>query len=101
MWNQRLQQLSEIIYNGIKHIQKIQKQAQEQEPQQQGVPTQGGEDVKFAQELERGVIEHKVKLQQIAEEHQMKLSMQASKAAQDRALADAKAASDIKRNLLK
>jgi hypothetical protein len=26
MWNQRLQQLSEIIYNGIKHIQKLQKQ---------------------------------------------------------------------------
>jgi hypothetical protein len=35
------------------------------------------------------------------DEHQMKLSMAASKAAQDRALADAKAAADIKRNLLR
>lgn len=101
MWNQRLQQLSEIIYNGVKHIQKLQKQDQEQQQQSpEAAPTQG-EDVKFAQELERSVLEHRVKLQQSMDEHQMKLNMAASKAAQDRALADAKAAADIKRNLLR
>lgn len=100
MWNQRLQQHSEIINNGVKHIQKLQKQAQDQQQSPESNPTQG-EDVKFAQELERKVIENRLSIQHSMEKHQMELAMRASKAAQDRALADAKTAADIKRNLLR
>ena len=59
-----------------------------------------GEQMKWSQELERSVIEHGVRLKQVQEEHALKLSMAAQKAAQDRAIADAKAAAEIQRQRL-
>jgi len=108
-YRKRMQQIEEIIYNGVKHIQKLQKEEATAQEQQAGAAGQQvppdvaknqAEQAKWSQELERGVIEHQVKLKQIQDEHAMKLAMGAEKAAQDRALADARAAADIKRKIL-
>ncbi len=104
-YRKQLQNAEEIIYNGTKHIQKLQKEAAQQQEQGQsegaGVAPEmakmQAEQMKWSQELERGVIEYGVKLKQIQEAHALKLSMAEQKANQDRAIADAKAAAEIQR----
>lgn len=108
MYRKQLQNTEEIIYNGTKHIQKLQREAAQQQEQGQAegagmapeMAKAQGEQIKWSQELERSVIEHGVRLKQVQEEHALKLSMAAQKAAQDRAIADAKAAAEIQRQRL-
>lgn len=106
-YRKQLQNAEEIIYNGTKHIQKLQREAAQQQ-------SQGGdgaaiapemakmqmEQARWSQELERGVIEYGVKLKQAEETHRLKMAMEAQKAAQKRAIADAEAASKMQRERL-
>ena len=101
-YNQRLQQLSELIVNGQRRLAKLQREAQEAEAaamvegeeaaaaeaQQEGQP-------QVTSEQQEKLIEHRLKLQMMQEKHQMDMMIKLQKSEQDRQLADAKAATDL------
>jgi hypothetical protein len=93
---QLLQQAGEIIYNGLKHLQKLQRQqAEEVAASGQPASTEDVEQQKMAQELERRLLEHQVKLKMMKEEHDLKLQMRMLDAQQKRLLNDAKEAARL------
>jgi hypothetical protein len=93
---QVLQQAGEIIYNGIKHLQKLQRQnADEQASAGQPQQAEDIEKMKLAQELERRLLEHQVRLKMMKEEHDLKLQMRMLDAQQERLMRDARAASTL------
>jgi len=96
---QRIQQLGEIVYNGVEHIQRLQRE-QASASQQPGAAPQGPslDEQKATQELQRRIIEHQVKVKQVMELHQLKLRIEAERATQQRLLADAATAAKIKRD---
>lgn len=96
---QRIQQLGEIVYNGVEHIQRLQRE-QASAPAQPGAAPQGPslEEQKATQELQRRIIEHQVKVKQVMELHQLKLRIEAERATQQRLLADAATAAKITRD---
>lgn len=99
-FRQELQQIGEVIYNGVKHIQKMQRQAADEQNQQTGAEQPTPEQLDQAEHsrnLERSILEHKVKLQSIEETAALKLRVTAAQASQRMALEDAKAAADIRR----
>ena len=93
-YNQVLQQVGEIVVNGQKRLQKLQKEAQEG----LGAPQEG----QSTQAPDRSVIEAQIELERAAasekranEEHAIKMDQLLKKGAQDRALKDAAMASKI------
>ena len=97
-FNQRLQKLSELIINGQRKLAKIQREQQgEGEGEGEGGPGEA-EQQKAAEQQEK-LIEHRLKLQMMQEKHEMEMMLKLQKAEQERQLADAKSASDLK-NLL-
>jgi hypothetical protein len=103
-YRQMLQQMGETIVNGIKHIQKLQREQMEARPQTDGQPAgPTPEDIdmmKQSRGMERQLLEHQMKLQMMGETHQQKMILQAAEAAQKRALADAEAAAKLRRGSL-
>lgn len=94
---QRLQQLGEIVYNGVEHMQRLQREAAKK-GEETGNPAQSLEQQKATQELQRRIIEHQVKVRNAIEMHQLKMRLEAEQAQQRRLLADAEQASKIRRN---
>lgn len=79
-YNQRIQQIGEIVMNGLKMINKQNRendvQAQNAEAQQgQAITDDQKEQQKIQQELQMNDIKHKQKLQQEFQSHSMKLQM--------------------------
>jgi hypothetical protein len=95
-FNEMLQQAGEIIVNGSRHIQKLERQQQEQGAAQgqTGAPDPAAE---MQNELERKTIEFQVKLEQMQQMHEAKLNQMAQKAALQRQLDDAKTAALLQR----
>lgn len=89
-YRQMLQQVGEEIYNGVKHLQKVQRAAQDQ-----GQPVDAGE-VEHSKALERQILESNVKLKAIWDKAQLDMQVRAAKAAQERAIRDANAAADLR-----
>jgi hypothetical protein len=97
-YRQQLQQTGEIIYNGVKHIQKLQNQQQTAQPGADGQPTPEQVDqMEWSRNMERSVLEHKIKLQSLEETAAQKLRAAAAMNAQKIALEDLKAAAAIRR----
>ena len=101
-YNQRLQQVSELIVNGQRRLAKLQREQQEMEAEggegqegQEGQEDQGeGNDSQ-----QEKLIEHRLKLQMMQEKHEMEMMLKLQKAEQERQLADAKTASTIREQL--
>lgn len=102
-FRQQLQQAGEILVNGIRHLQKLQRQQAEQMQAQaeQGQPTQGGEalaqQMQISNELERRTIEFQMKLEQDATLFQQRMQQKTQEAALNRQLKAAETAADIAR----
>lgn len=94
MYNQRLQQVSELIINGQKALAKQQREAEEN-PEAQG---QGQGQV--SPEMMAKMEEHKMKLQMMQEKFQMESMIKLQKHQQELNLQDAKTAASV-RDLLK
>lgn len=89
-FRQALQNVGEILVNGIRHIQKLERQqmeAQQREMEEGGLPGDPQQD-SMTNEIERRVIENQVKIQMMRETHEAKRQEMASDAAQRRALKD-------------
>jgi hypothetical protein len=93
-FNERLQQVSELIINGQKALAKLQQEQAEAEEAGEG---EGGQ---VSPEQQEKLIEHRLKLQMMQEKHQMEMMIKLQKAQQDRSVEEAKAASSL-RNFLK
>ena len=95
-YNQRLQQVSELIINGQKKLAKLQREAAEEGPV--GEPGPEGEEgqPQVTPEQQEKLIEHRLKLQMMQEKHQAEMMIKLQKAEQERQLSDAKAATDIR-----
>jgi hypothetical protein len=97
MYKQQLQQIGEYINNGIREMQKMERE-QSQQQEQQGESEEGNADgAKEQLELQKKQMEmqmkaeaHMQKLQQTGETHQQKLAIERQKALQDLAINDAK-----------
>jgi len=98
-YNQRLQQVSELIINGQKKLAKLQREAAEEGPV--GEPGPEGEEgqPQVTPEQQEKLIEHRLKLQMMQEKHQAEMMIKLQKAEQERQLSDAKAATDIREYL--
>lgn len=103
-FRQALQQAGEILVNGVRHLQKLQRQQMEQAEAQamdQGAPAP--DQAAFEQqsqlnnELERRVIEHQVKIQQEQEMFALRMQQKTQEAALDRQLKASQTAADIAR----
>jgi hypothetical protein len=91
--NQRLQQVGEIVYNGVEHMKRLQRENQGAT----GAPGPSLEEQKASQELMRRIVEHQAKLKMLRETHQLKLTIEREKAQQKRLLDDATTAAKISR----
>jgi len=96
---QRLQQLGEIVYNGVEHMKKLQR---EKDDAAGAAPGSAQEQIsleaqKANQELQRRIIENQVKMKMAVEMHQLKLRIKAEEAAQKKQLDDAATAAKIQR----
>lgn len=92
---QRLQQLGEIVYNGVEHL-----KAQQREAMKNGEPGAEGtslEAQKVTQELMRRVIEHQAKIKMAKENHELTMMIMEDKARRKAAIDDALAAAKIRR----
>jgi hypothetical protein len=96
MFKQKLQQLGEYIGNGIKAVQKLQRQQQEQ-AQMPGEEAQPQAAPQAAGNLEQKTIEAQVKLRFAEEKHQQEMRLREEQARQAMAIADAEAAARIAR----
>jgi hypothetical protein len=113
-----IQQADEIIHNGLVKMQKMQRQAAEQQqkaqaqgapagpngapmngapvgPDGQPAPGAGGLDPKTEMKIRGDLAYRQAKMETLNQETQLKLSLQQQKAQQELAIADAKAAQEI------
>lgn len=98
MFKQKLQQIGEYIGNGIKAVQKLQRQQQEQaQTQMPGEEAQPQAAPQAAGNLEQKTIEAQVKLRFAEEKHQQEMRLREEQARQAMAIADAEAAARIAR----
>ena len=99
MLRKALQNLGEIVTNGLKKVQAAQQKAMEQQMSPQGGapapagPPQGPEPID--PRLEAKVMEHRLKLQMMQEQHQAKMQMRIADAQQKLAIRDAEASRRI------
>jgi hypothetical protein len=103
-FRQAIQQSGEILVNGIRHLQKLQRQQMEQaeaQAMEQGMPApdQGAmqQQAQINNDLERRVIEHQAKLQQESEMFRLRMDQKVQEAALDRQLKASQTAADITR----
>ena len=94
-YNQRLQQVSELIINGQKRLAKLQRESQESGEGEENPEGQS----EVSDEQQEKLIEHRLKLQMMTEKHQAEMMIKLQKAEQERQLADAKAATGIRGSL--
>jgi len=93
---QWLQQTNEIIFNGTKHLQKIQREAEQAQPQAEGQPApEGGGQTPDT--LQRQLIEATTKLRMAEEKHAQEMRIREEQAKQSMALKDAEVAAKIAR----
>ena len=98
-FNQRLQRLSELIINGQRKLAKLEREQQEVSAAEGGEAGAPENEQQNATDQQEKLIEHRLKLQMMQEKHEMEMMLKLQKAEQDRQIADAKSASNIK-NLL-
>ena len=95
---QRMQQIDEIIWNGTKRLEKIQRdqqeQAQTQAPEGQGDPANPSDS---ADTMQRQLVEMTTKLRMAEEKHAQEMRIRDDQAKQSMAIADAEAAAKILR----
>jgi hypothetical protein len=91
-FNQRLQQVSEMIINGQKAMAKADQEAAEAGAQE-GV--EGGQP-QITPEQQQKLLESRLKIQMMQEKHQAEMMIRLQKAEQDRQIADAKAATNLR-----
>lgn len=92
-FNKRLQQLGEIVYNGLEQL-----QAEQRKNGTQGGQQTNPEQEKFNQELQRRIITHQTQLKFLAEKHQLNMKLKYEDAQQKKLLADAQTAAKIARS---
>jgi len=95
-YEQQLQQIGEYINNGIRQIEKMQRDAEqeaEQSPQEGG----GADGQKDAQDIQIKAEQHMQKIQITQEAHEQKMALERQKALQDLAITDAKGAQAVQR----
>ncbi|MGB2185039.1 MAG: hypothetical protein ACPH5P_00020 [Akkermansiaceae bacterium] len=96
---QTLQQVGEYLNNGLRQIQKMERDIAEQgvdDPQEQGPSKEQLEAERKIQDMQMKAEAHMQKMQQSAESHQQKLALEAQKAMQDLAINDAKGAQSLR-----
>lgn len=95
-YKQQLQQIGEYINNGIRQIEKLKRDAEEQ---QQEAPQQDGGMVseQESQDMQIKAEQHMQKIQITQEAHEQKMALERQKALQDIAITDAKGAQAIQR----
>ena len=103
-YRQALQQAGEILVNGIRHLQKLQRQQEaeamrqaEQAGQQFQPDQEAAQQAQVTNELERKVIEHQLKLQLQTQEAENRMQIKSAEAALQRQLRAADTAADIAR----
>lgn len=99
-YRDQLKSFGEIINNGMKRIQKLEKEQQAQaeaQAQEQEQMAQPGEDqAGLTPELMGKLTEHRLKLKMMEEQHQMKMALALQEAEQKRQLKDAEAAKSLR-----
>lgn len=98
-YNQRLQQLSELIVNGQKQLMKRQRekqQAAEQAAAEGAVENTTQPQNTVTPEQQEKLLEHRLKLQMMQEKHQVEMMIRLQKHEQERQLQDARAAKDVR-----
>ena len=86
-YNQRLQQVSELIVNGERALAKQQREAEEEAAQN---PEAEAPQPQITPEQQEKLIEHRLKLQMMQEKHEMEMMLKLQKAQQERAIEDLK-----------
>lgn len=95
-YEQQLQQIGEYINNGIREIEKMQRDA-EQEGEQSPQEGVGMDGQKEAQDIQIKAEQHMQKIQITQEAHEQKMALERQKALQDLAITDAKGAQAVQR----
>lgn len=99
-FNERLQQLSELIVNGQKALMKAQREAEEEALAQAEAGAEGATQQTPQNEIsldqQEKFMEHRLKLDMMQEKHQMEMMIKLQKAQQERELQDAKSAQNLK-----
>ena len=95
---QRMQQIDEIIWNGTKRLEKLQRDQQEQAQEQQMQAPQSQANPSDAPDtMQRQLVEMTTKLRMAEEKHAQEMRIRDNQAAQSIAIADAEAAAKILR----
>ena len=95
---QRMQQIDEIIWNGTKRLEKLQRDQQEQAQEQQMQAPQSQANPSDAPDtMQRQLVEMTTKLRMAEEKHAQEMRIRDTQAAQSIAIADAEAAAKILR----
>lgn len=94
-YNERLQQVSELISNGEKALAKAQREAEEAAANDEAAQADLAGQPQISPEQQEKMIEHRLKLQMMQEKHEMEIMIKLQKAQQDRALQDLKAGQSL------
>jgi hypothetical protein len=94
-FNQRLQQVSEMIINGQKAMAKADQEAAEAGAQEGVGGVEGGQP-QITPEQQQKLLESRLKIQMMQEKHQAEMMIRLQKAEQERQIADAKAATNLR-----
>ena len=94
-YRDQLKSFGEILNNGLKAIQKQEKEAAAAQEEAAGAPEQGTPDG-LTPEMIAKLSEHRLKLKMMEEQHQMKMAINLQEAEQKRQLRDADKARDIR-----
>jgi len=92
---QALQQVTEVITNGARHVEKLQRQQAEQAQRQPGQAGPPPGDADMGVKLQQRLAEHQVKMQMLQQQAQLKLSLRMQEAQQKLAIRDAEAAQKL------
>jgi hypothetical protein len=95
-----LQQFGEIVNNGVKHVQRLRRQAEEQGAQPEAAAPPQPQQDDFTVKLQQKLQEHQVKLQMMQEAHQTRLNLRVAEVRQKLALRDAEVARQMTRPTL-
>jgi hypothetical protein len=94
---QRMQQIDEIIWNGTKRLEKLQREQQQEQEQQMQAPQSQANPADAPDTMQRQLVEMTTKLRMAEEKHAQEMRIRDTQAAQSIAIADAEAAAKILR----
>ena len=95
-YRNRLKSFNEILTNGTRRIEKLQREQAQAQEEQAMLDQQNGQNqpqnTENSPELQEKLVEHRLKLQMMSEEHQLKMAQKAAEFAQKQRLTDAQTA---------